>query len=259
MQLHNHYSANSLAGQSSQRLNPHPQTDSATTQSTFAHLLQSIQQPQANMAASSLTANTRVSQAATPDAAQNVTPGAETRNVRGLNVIVSGHGFERSPASGTPLEQIAYTAQVREQQEKEFELRNIGGPELATMIAPDEPLTGFGTITPISFLGYEMHPAEIVLSSDSSDIVNYERQLLSKFMRQMETTKALEQEYGSDIKVGFDPQQQSYVMLRPGDHHYDNLVSSQEAHDYMKATFDDEPKRYQYLGDILSRHGYYMG
>lgn len=233
-----------------------PTADSAKdiAQPSFSQVLEDVKQSNSGAPLSPGMDKVTLSQAATaPDASV-----PEVTVVKGVEVIVAGHGFERSDTPGTKLEQIVYTPEMREQSDWEFELRSKGGTELATMIAPDEPLQGFGTITPISFLGYEMSPGEIMLSSDVNDIINYERQLLTNFMEQMETTKALEQDYGSDIKVGYDPKQQSYVMLRPGDNHYDNLVSSQEAHDYMKSTFDDEPKRYQYLGDILEKYNYRM-
>ena len=183
----------------------------------------------------------------------------EKVTINGNDVIVSGHGFEipESKVKGTELEQIVYTQEMREHFESvQLELRSKGSEGIATMIVPDEPIQGSGRLTPVSVFNLGLQPGEVYLSNDPNAVARYERQKLSEFIEKMEMVKNIEQRYGSDVKVAFDPEQQSYVMLRPGDKQYENVFSGKESDENLKMILNDDPRRYNYLGDILARYNY---
>ncbi len=227
-------------------------------QLSFEQLLAQASQP-----ASQLTSRS-VDQAATAkpiaNNPQQLSPDSlavEKVTVNGIEVIVSGHGFELPEhVGGVKLEQIVSTPEMREQFEENVKLRGRGGEGIATMIAPDQPIQGSGRLKPISFLDMGLQPGEVYLSTDPNAVARYERQKLTEFIDHMEMVKGIEQRYGKDVKVAFDPEQQSYVMLRPGDNHYDNVLSGKESDEHMKMIFESDPRRYNYLGDILQQYSY---
>lgn len=224
---------------------------------SFQQILEQVSQKSADQLTASAVDSAPKAAAPANDSAKPETLPIEKLTINGKEVIVSGHGFELPEhVDGVQLEQIVSTPEMREQFEENVKLRGRGGEGIATMIAPDQPIQGSGRLKPISFLDMGLQPGEVYLSTDPNAVARYERQKLTEFIDHMEMVKDIEQRYGKDVKVAFDPQQQSYVMLRPGDNHYDNVLSGKESDEHMKMIFESDPRRFNYLGDILQQYSY---
>jgi len=183
----------------------------------------------------------------------------KTKRYGGFNVVVSGHKYDR-PDDGSPIfgnkidmssKDYAEFLEYAQQQAKE------GNPYTAYMGQID-PL--MNTLTGVSWnngdgkspLEYHMQP----LHHSAEEKLAYNREKAEEFMKMMDVEEQLQAEYGDDVKLVYDAQEQQYIMLRPEDQGYNNTKSVSEmwnqvyVEDIRRGFIDKDG-----ISDILSKYG----
>lgn len=104
---------------------------------------------------------------------------------------------------------------------------------------------------PQSVEGLGFIPGDVFLSGN---IAEYQKQQVARAGELARTEKDLRQQYGSDVKLAYDPLGGDYVMLRPGQAGYDRVKSAGEV-------FAGIPGDLQKIGgntdfsDVLAQYG----
>lgn len=135
-----------------------------------------------------------------------------TVNINGKDIITSGHAYDTS-AAGTFKIMNGANMDAFNQDFAAVGFVSSESEALTQVTSPPHTVTMTGEL---STLDSSKSAREQILAEaeNLADLVLTERQL--------------RKEFGDDVKLAYDPNQKSYIMLKPGDNFYDSVDSAEE-------------------------------
>lgn len=168
------------------------------------------------------------------------------RNIGGLKIAVSGHDYDMS----LPGRFSNHSSQLSTRDFNDWLANNPDKISKTGLQELDAP--------PITKADRWEAPQSMSWNSLFVSGRSIEQQLAEKseeFASLIQTTKQLQQEYGSDIKLAHDPNTQSYIMLKPGDNFYDSVQTADEALDNFRSYLFHAGRSSSAIDQIFSQHG----
>lgn len=176
----------------------------------------------------------------------------EVANIGGFNINLSGQlastsqtvKVDKTPPANFVLKTDNLSPQLNAM------LQEAGDEPLATM--PDEVTLIHTPHMPEPVAGMGFLPEGVFGSGNE---VGYQKQQVARVMELAEIEKGLQSQYGSDVKLAFDPGSGNYVMLKPGDIGYDAVASAQSMKQKEISYLMSTGYNRQTFADVLKQYG----
>ena len=177
-----------------------------------------------------------------------------------VDVIVSGHSIDNREGvsllrtvSGAGLNYSPeMAAQIKEDAEAAAKM-SVTPMDVRTIEVPG----GMSVYMPITYLRQEGdwnrgNPLDTPI--DLGDF--YFQQDTESFMKLVGVERRLKEEYGDDVKLAYSHQDGGYIMLTPGDLHYDEIPSTEDGVAAILETVNRGFRDADSVRDVLADYGY---